>query len=119
MKTFERAAIGFVVALVVPLVIVMLLLFITSNPEGGMTTGVYVILSLALVVLGFGYYLLRKHAPKRLLGVVSILAALASNWYQLTKISTDVNAIDRLFFLGAGIAVLAQGFKEVAGEGED
>lgn len=98
--------------------VVLLLMLITSNPAGGMTNGWRIVYSIAFGVVGLIYYLLRKHASKRLLGIVSVVAGAVSNWYQLGKLTAKASVQGRLFFLAAGVAVMADGFKKIADGGE-
>lgn len=64
---------------------------------------------------GFLYYLYQDSAWSMAFGIVQIVFATGSNWYQLKQLAENGfqrNLYDRLVFLAVGIAVIAKGWKD-------
>jgi hypothetical protein len=67
-----------------------------------------------LIAAGF-YYLMNHKRGRVFFGFIQIAAASVSNWYQFGKLAADRGTMyDRTVFLGAGIALLAHGIKDIA-----
>lgn len=72
------------------------------------------VMSVVLLALGYYYYKFREFVPKIALGVLAISAALASNWFEIGKMTKDnVNRGERIILVFAAIAVTAHGFKQL------
>jgi hypothetical protein len=104
----------FLIVLVIGAAFVVLLqIFMTGPSANGNGVGWQAEGSIALGIAGYIYYLIRKKAPKRVIGTISMIVGAVSNWIQIGRISNLGGANERFAFLVAGIALMAQGFKEV------
>ena len=68
-----------------------------------------------LALWAFIYFVVGKTKWKIAFGIVQVLAALWSDWYQLGMIASDVHgrSIERWTFVAGALVVLAHGFRDI------
>jgi hypothetical protein len=67
-----------------------------------------------LALWAFIYFVVGKTKWKIAFGIIQVLAALWSDWYQLGKIASGHGQIvERLTFVAGALVVLAHGFKDI------
>ena len=87
---------------------------VTKKIGNDPTYGTQVLLSIVLFVLGYWSYRFRQIEPNKLLGILEIIAGVASNWFQIPKYANEtVNRPERVIFVVAAVALIAHGFKKV------
>jgi hypothetical protein len=74
------------------------------------------LLSVYFILWGIAYYQTSETAWRFWIGLMEILGAVWSNWYQLGQFassSSQASRSDRLIFIAGGVALMASGVKDV------
>lgn len=71
-------------------------------------------IAFSFLITAYVYFYMRKKFPKHF-AVITIIAGLVSNHYQITKLAHDptrIDLYDRLTIIVVGVAVIGKGFKD-------